>query len=117
MKESQIQRAIMDYLAAERIPAFRMNTGAMFGSHKGKKWAVRFGQKGMADIFATPWTGRVFGGTRLSCLDHLWIEVKTAKGVQSDDQVEFQRYVEENGMEYLLARSVDDVREWIEMRK
>jgi hypothetical protein len=106
VKESQIQRAILDYLAAERIPAWRMNTGAMSGSHKGKKWFVRFGEKGMADILCWLWSG--FSGEGYV----LWIEVKTATGKQSEDQKAFQKDVEENGMRYLLARSSDDVISW-----
>ena len=101
MKESDIQRAILDYLAAKRILAFRMNSGAMFGSHKGKKWAVRFGEPGMADILAST-TG---GGE----LDVWWIEVKSEKGKQSEEQKSFQRLVENHGHGYILARSVDDV--------
>jgi hypothetical protein len=44
----------------------------------------------------------------------LWIECKTSVGRQSTEQKQFQKYVEENWMSYLLARSVDDVINWLE---
>ena len=38
-----------------------------------------------------------------------FIEVKSPKGKQSDDQKLFQECVEGAGLTYILARSVDDV--------
>lgn len=102
MKESDIQKGILDLLAAERVFHVRMNSGAMFGEHKGKKWAVRFGEKGMADILVIPKVGSW-------TIPALWIEVKNEKGKQPDDQKAFQARVEEEGHRYLLARSIDDV--------
>jgi hypothetical protein len=132
-KESEIQRAILDWLAAERIWHIRLNTGAMAGSHKGKKWFVRFGRPGMADILAVkasynntpamasgicsgsgvwqqmPVTVTVIGAGHPYPIPAYWIEVKTAKGTQSDEQKRFQKEVTEQGMTYILARSLDDV--------
>jgi hypothetical protein len=98
VKESEIQRSILDLLAAKRVLAFRMNTGAMSGEHMGKTWFMRFGSPGMADVLAFP----------PNCYP-LWIEVKTAKGKQSELQRSFQILVEEHGHHYIVARSVDDV--------
>lgn len=39
----------------------------------------------------------------------LWIECKSAKGVQSDAQKGFQKAVESNGGTYVLARHEEDV--------
>ena len=99
MKESEIQRAILDLLTAKRVLAFRMNTGAMSGEHMGKTWFMRFGSPGMADIVTFP----------RFMHKPLWIEVKTAKGKQSELQKSFQLLVEEHGHRYIVARSVDDV--------
>jgi hypothetical protein len=49
-KESEIQKAILQYLAARRILAWRMNTGAV----KTETRFFRFGSPGMADILAAP---------------------------------------------------------------
>jgi hypothetical protein len=140
-KESDIQRAILDWLAAERIWHIRLNTGAMAGSHKGKRWFVRFGRPGLADILAVkpyrapmvtmnssatqagvcfslvPWqrphwathTVKGYSAGQAYELPAYWIEVKTAKGTQSDDQKRFQKEVTEQGMTYILARDLSDV--------
>ena len=50
MKESPVQRLILDWLAAEHIFSLRMNTGvAKFDDR-----FVRFGVKGQGDILAFP---------------------------------------------------------------
>lgn len=104
-KESEILRAITDFLTAEHLLWFRMNSGGMFGQHNGKKWAVKFGMKGMADLLAfVPVPGQVLSTP-------LWIEAKTEIGRQSDVQKCFQALVEAHAHKYLLARSVDDVME------
>jgi hypothetical protein len=99
VREADTQRLILDWLAAKKIWALRLNTGAMGGSHNGKRWFVRFGRPGMADILAVAQYG-----TRL-----VWIEVKAPKGRQSEDQGRFQAEVEAEGMTYILARSLEDV--------
>lgn len=110
MKESQIQRAILEYLAATGVLAFRMNTGAMAGEYNGKTRFMRFGVVGMADILAFPVDylsqedGRYFRFTI-----PLWLEVKTATGKQSEYQKSFQVQVEAQGHRYAVVRSVDDV--------
>ena len=103
MTEAQTQRLIMDWLQAKGILAFRMNTGAMSGEHKGKKWFMRFGVPGMADILAFP-----FCSTSLEQCP-AWIEVKGPKGKQSEFQKSFQQQVEIHGHRYILAYSLDDV--------
>ena len=103
--EAEISRAIMDYLAARHVLTYRMNTGACEAVYKGKTRFLRFGTPGMADLlafqrvkihgkyFTVPW----------------FIEVKSEHGKQSELQRSFERQVKDNGIEYLLARSVDDV--------
>jgi Holliday junction resolvase len=44
----------------------------------------------------------------------LFIEIKAPKGVQSNYQKRFQKYIECCGGEYVLARSVEDVMNVIE---
>lgn len=94
--EAGVQRAILDLLAAERILAFRMNSGVM---RIGRRF-VRFGVPGMADVLAFP-----------GCV--LWIEAKAAEGRQSAEQASFQRQVEREGHSYIVARSSDDVLQWL----
>ena len=104
--EAQIQKAIMDWLQAKGILAFRMNTGAVHSEYKGKSRFMRFGVLGMADLVAFPMRGiypRV-----------VWIEVKAPKGVQSELQKSFQKQVEDHGHRYILARSLEDVTSLLE---
>jgi len=130
VKEADIQRLILDWLTANKIWHMRLNTGAMAGVHKGKKWFVRFGKPGMADILAMPPDLGICYVDTVSAFENgvdvtkeaqardkkrrrvpmpLWIEVKAAKGLQSPAQKEFQQEVEQAGMVYVVARSLEDV--------
>lgn len=40
---------------------------------------------------------------------NLWIEVKSAKGKQTDTQKEFEEEIREQGGHYVLARSPEDI--------
>lgn len=106
VKERELQRLVLDWLSAKKIWHIRHNTGAMGGTHKGKRWFVRFGKPGMADIIIAY---RVREEFRTA-----WVELKAAKGVQSDAQKEFQKEVEQNGMQYILARSLEDLQAVLE---
>lgn len=99
MREADIQKAILEYLAAVRCLAFRMNTGVAQYEGESRLRRVPFGVKGMADILA------FHPKTKLP----VWIEVKTETGRQSEYQKSFQRQVESHGHVYVLARSIDDV--------
>jgi hypothetical protein len=54
-------------------------------------------QRGIPDICAVK-NGRT-----------VWLEVKSAKGVQSDYQKEFQWYLEHHGGEYFIIKSIEDL--------
>jgi hypothetical protein len=112
--ERDIQAAIVAVLKAHGILAFRMNAGAMGGIHKGKRWYVRFGFPGMADILAFPLQIVALtpsGPVRAPV--PLWIECKSSRGKQKPDQEHFQLIVEQAGHTYLLARSASEVLDWI----
>ena len=96
--EHEIQSLILDWLNAQHIFHWRNNTGAMAGTHKGKRWFMRFGGvKGSPDIYAVI-NGQIIG-----------IEVKAAKNPQSQQQYEFQIAFEKAGGIYILARRLEDV--------
>lgn len=109
--EANIQAAILDYLAAERIWCRRFNTGATIVPGEGgfKRRFISYGSKGMADILCTPIKWNKTGGD----INVVWIEVKAPAGRQSQHQKNFQEEVESSGHSYLLARSVDDVMNWM----
>lgn len=100
--EAQIQRAILDYLAYRNVFHWRANTGAGYFRNKGGgERFVRFGEKGMADIFCVV-GGQVYG-----------LEIKRSNGKQSAEQVEWQERFEKAGGVYILARSIDDVSKYL----
>lgn len=61
--------------------------------------------RGIADLYALK------GGR------HVWIEVKTPRGRQSDAQREFQAAIESHGGVYMLASSIEDVQKALEVDK
>jgi hypothetical protein len=56
--EAEIQKSGIAILKALGWLVWRRNTGAMSGSHGGKKWFVKFGEKGMADTWGFTPDGR-----------------------------------------------------------
>lgn len=111
--EGAIVKAILDYLAARRVMAFRMNTGAMKAEYNGKPRFMRFGMPGMADIVAFRSRSRGVDDKGNWCefqeIIPLWIEVKAPTGKQSEIQKSFQQQVEAEGHRYVVARSIADV--------
>ena len=98
--EGQVLSAILQFLAAKHVLAFRMNTLAM-PTADGKRF-IKAGVKGMADVLAFPPNKPV-----------LWIEAKAPKGVQSEFQSSFQERVEAEGHSYVLARCIEDVERFL----
>jgi VRR-NUC domain len=94
MKESEIQKQILDYLSLKRVFHYRQNSGA-FKTDAGGFY--RFGTPGIPDIICVI-RGKYTG-----------IEVKAPKGKQSEHQKEFQKNLEGAGGEYILAYDLDDV--------
>lgn len=107
--EREIQRAILDLLAALHIPAWRANTGAARYVYQGKARFVRFGPKGQPDILAIlPGPGRLVAievkrpGERLSPHQANFLDMVARAGgiglcVSSPAELDekLQRYLEE----------------------
>lgn len=107
--ELETQTAIMHLLAAEKIFALRINTSSqVLTDANGRKRVLKShsGGAGVADILVL--LERVCGGMRMG-FGVIWLEIKSAKGKQSPEQMAFQRRMEELGHRYLVARSVEDV--------
>jgi hypothetical protein len=109
--EAETSRAILEYLAAERIFAFRINTAAFKVDQRFFR-AHSLG-KGAADILALPRMELTViyadGRTDAMITIPTWIEVKSPTGKQSPEQKTFEFDMRSRGHTYLLARSVDDV--------
>lgn len=108
MKEQDTVRAILQLLHAHRIPAWRMNQGAMRGEHKGKRWFMKFGVTGMSDIIGiVQRTDGVHVGPVVGCF--LAIEVKRAGNKPTPDQTAFLETIHQAGGVAILAYTIDDV--------
>lgn len=116
VSEQDTVRAIVDYLRARGYLAWRMNTGAFKAEHAGKTRFHRFGVKGMSDIIGIVPTAfiRVSGkpiGEQTPVGQFLAIEVKSATGKPTPEQVAFLASVVKAGGIAFIARNLDDVRE------
>lgn len=97
-RETDIVRSILDGLAACGVLAWRVNTGAVTGNHKGKSRFIRFGPKGQADIQGI-WHGGRF----------LAIEVKRPGGKITPDQADWLARVRNAGGIALVVHSWTEV--------
>lgn len=92
--EGALLRLVLDWLAAERVLAFRMNTGAVVTETR----FFRFGVPGMADVLAFP-AGRPV----------TWLELKARRNGQSEMQKSFQAQVQAEGHLYLVIRDLSEL--------
>jgi len=95
VKEGLIQRAVLDYLAAKKIFAYRSQSVGVWDSKKGVYRTS--GVKGVPDITC------IIDGK------YIGIEVKTPRGKLSPAQEEFSDRIVEAGGIYLVAHSVDEL--------
>lgn len=98
MTESQILAGILQALGHRRdlCLVWRNNSGSARAIHAPNR-VIAFGLPGSPDILGILRGGRWLG-----------IEVKAAKGRQSEQQKRFQRAAEALGGVYVLARSVEE---------
>jgi hypothetical protein len=100
--ENKVKKAVLEFLALRGITAFRVNSGAMRSTHKGKArmfWFV--GMKGVSDILGViPPHGRF-----------LAIETKVKPRKATADQQKFLDMVNSSGGLGIVAYTLDDVME------
>jgi hypothetical protein len=97
VKESVIQKQILDYLKLQRVLCFKhRNVGIKKAN--GSFIPLPFGEKGISDIIACTPTGKF-----------LAIEVKVPGGRVSPEQKQFLDNVNQRGGIAILAFSLDDV--------
>src|SRR5256885_69646 len=96
-KETEIQAAILDYLAMRGHFVIRLNNQPIFDpTRKIFRKLPKHTPKGLADILVIRKGQPVF------------VEVKSEKGKPSQDQLDFGRDAFLAGGMYLVARSIDD---------
>jgi hypothetical protein len=96
VKESVVINAVEEYLTLKHIPHYRINSGAL-KTPRGQ--LVKFGAKGMSDIFA-------IGPAGIS----VWIECKRPKGGRlSEAQKEFLDCINRHGGIGIVVNSIDSL--------
>ena len=98
-EETEIQNAIR--VALSEIGIVKRNNVGTFYTFDGRPIAI--GIPGEADLTLFQNGGKT-----------VFIEVKTRTGRQSAKQKHFQKHFEQMGYEYIIMRSVDDARRYIE---
>jgi len=100
--ESKIVTAICQYLQFEenlgRLYHIRNNSGA----YKVGNRFIRFGKAGSSDIIIFLPNGKT-----------IFAEVKTEKGKQNKNQINFQASIEKLGFEYHIVRKPSDIEKLI----
>jgi hypothetical protein len=97
-RESDIQKAILDYLSLKRIVAWRNNSGTAEVQAGKKLYWMKLAPKGSPDIIGYLPDGRFLG-----------IEVKRKGGVASQEQIDFLDKLNNSGGLGMIAYSLDDV--------
>lgn len=100
-EEHNIQVGIVRYLRLRGFEVFAIPNGGRRDAVTGARLKAEGATAGVADLEILLNNGK-----------SVFVEVKTEKGRQSDEQKEFQRRVEKLGFEYLIWRSVDDAVKW-----
>jgi len=97
-KESDIQNAVCEYLTAKKHFFWRNNSiGVYDPTHKNFRRLPKYAMAGVPDVILIK--DSFFVG----------LEIKSAKGKQSESQKLFEKKCTEAGGEYYVIRSIDDV--------
>ena len=94
--EDNLQRAIVRYLRLKGILVFHIPNGGSRNAREAHNLKLSGVLAGVSDLVILMQNRAVF------------VELKTDKGRQSDNQKKFQQDVEALGFEYLIWRSLDD---------
>ena len=92
--EKDIQKSCLDYLQIKKYFHWRQNVGSILIQDRYIKFG---GIKGIGDLFI------LINSKIISC------EIKTEKGKQSPDQIEFEKNFTAQGGIYWIIRSLDDL--------
>ena len=101
--EKEIQNDIIRHLSARAdLRLFRQQVAVAVPVSQCcpqcRRYAIRFGVPGMADLIGIQAPGR-----------YIAIECKSPTGKQSPEQVTFQRVIQSLGGVYLIARGINDL--------
>ena len=104
-KEKEIQQAIIQYLQLKRIFVKRLNVGGMINHSTGAYILNPNTPRGIADLLVVDEGHTIF------------LEIKTRKGKQSENQKIFEVEAKQAGADYFIVRSLDEAFDIFEERK
>lgn len=104
--EGAVLRQVKDGLRARRVPFWRVGVGAFRApAANGRERFVQLGDAGMADLVAlVPGVGALF------------VEVKSARGRLTPEQVAFRDACRAAGAVHVVCRGWDDLEPWLTPR-
>ena len=103
IKEKEIEKSILLYLEVIGIFSFKVKSMGTYDSAKKiYRKKTKYFKTGVSDIIAL-YKGSV-----------IFIEVKSPTGTLSAEQVAFRNSVLHEGAHYILARSIDDVKNYLD---
>jgi len=103
--ENDVVFQVCVYLNSNGFFAYRQGNSAVFDRGSGAfRKPPPFAVSGVPDVVAMR-DGRV-----------VFIEAKTKTGVQSDAQLLFEAQCNKHGVTYLLVRSLEDVKKWLNQK-
>ena len=98
--ESLIQQSIVEYLRIKHIFCFSCPNGMLLGGRNNFALMGMLKKEGLL-----PGVSDIIIVTKKEIL---FVEIKTEKGVMSDNQKDFQKQIESLGYKYLIWKSLDD---------
>jgi len=109
MKESDIQRAIIDYLHLVGCYAIKIQSGAAINAMTGT--FIQMAEKGTPDLIVSR---KPFIRDDRKCFEIGFVEVKTPVGRLSDAQIYRLRDLHKRGHSWCVATSIDDIKRWLD---
>ena len=109
MKESELKHAVEEYLQYQqnlgRLLFLRLNAGDFIEVRGNTRRRIKGCPKGTADLLVLKWSPFLMQPMVV------FLELKSEKGKQSPEQVEFQQVAVQHGAEYYIVYSAAEVME------
>lgn len=108
MKESIVQKQIIQYLILKGFLVIRVNSGGVAGSYNGKKRFIRYymientkESAGLSDLLAFYKSVPYF------------LEIKTGKYKQTEKQKDFETLCQKRGLKYHVLHSLEEAETFV----
>ena len=112
MTEADLKRTVRDYLKIlkkqGKIWFARLNSGGIFPKYKGRYYKIELCEEGTADYIVINQITMLDEGMEIELPRVIFLELK-AKTKQTEAQREFQKTVENQGADYCIIKSLEDL--------